>query len=149
MLIEDVYIKCQHQLCNDTRYSVLIENNGGHLKMGFNPNLERLHCFQWEQNRWRHCRVFTALTLTLGVNGPLVIPGILIWFWRRRSRRGSGRTLWRCWHRRRNRRRSSLRVWIRRCTAAVGWSPCPSHSCSPCSLYSRWVHHAPPPETVL
>ena len=39
--------------------------------MGCNPNLERLHCFQYEQNCWCHCRVVAALMLTFGVNGPL------------------------------------------------------------------------------
>ena len=35
--------------------TVLIKNNGVTRKMGCNPNLERLHCFQWEQSL-QHCR---------------------------------------------------------------------------------------------
>ena len=37
------------------------------LKMGCNPILEWLHCFQWEKNRKRHCSVVEALTLMLGI----------------------------------------------------------------------------------
>ena len=40
--------------------------------MGCNPNLEWLHCFQWEHYRQHHHRIVAALTLTLGVNGPLL-----------------------------------------------------------------------------
>ena len=40
-------------------------------RMGLQPIFKRLHWFQWEQNRKRHRRVVAALTLTLGVNGPL------------------------------------------------------------------------------
>ena len=46
-------------------------NRWNRLKIGCNPILEWLHCFQWEQNHKRHRWVVGALTLTLLVNGPL------------------------------------------------------------------------------
>ena len=43
-------------------------NQWSRMKIGCNPILEWLHCFQWKRNRKRHLRVVAALTLTLGVN---------------------------------------------------------------------------------
>ena len=37
-----------------------------HSKMGSNPDLEQLHCFQWEWCCQHHFRVVAALMLTLG-----------------------------------------------------------------------------------
>ena len=39
-----------------------------HLKMGCKPNLEGLHCFQWEQNRKHHC----SLRFLANVSGVVV-----------------------------------------------------------------------------
>ena len=36
------------ELCNDASDTALIDNNS-RLKIGYNPILEQLHCFQWEQ----------------------------------------------------------------------------------------------------
>ena len=37
------------QLCDDSSEIALIENNGVTWKSGCDPNLQQLHCFQWEQ----------------------------------------------------------------------------------------------------
>ena len=58
------------QFCDNASYSVT-ENNGVAPEWDCNPFLsEWLHCFQWEVYYQCHCRVVTALTPTLGVNGP-------------------------------------------------------------------------------
>ena len=52
-----IYIKCQHQRCDDACNRALIEINGdkwSHSRVGLHPILEWLHSFQWDLCRKRH-----------------------------------------------------------------------------------------------
>ena len=74
-LLGSVYTKRQRQLCDNAAMTLAILfhwKQWSRLKMGCKPNLEWLHCYQWEQNCKRRRSVDAELMLTLGINGPLL-----------------------------------------------------------------------------
>ena len=60
------------QLCHDASVTALIENDGVAQKWVATQFWRDFIVFNENQYWYHHCRVVAALTLTLGVNGPLV-----------------------------------------------------------------------------